>query len=141
MSVYSLFLLFPVPVNRMQSVLTQATHNIQELKDQMKSSQMECLTLIERIKEQLRVKTSVERIMHMEELAHESVGLSEDEETETESGACRSSVVLSPMTIPMDSGDVSEKLTSVVISHEPISIGGVGVMGFGGSSGSTSIGG
>ena len=56
----------------MKSKLLQTKKIIHELKNQMQNSQKECLTLVDRIKEQLRLKSSIENLISMEGLTKNS---------------------------------------------------------------------
>jgi hypothetical protein len=69
---FSFPLILYCTVIRMKSKLLQTKKIIHELKNQMQNSQKECLTLVDRIKEQLRLKSSIENLISMEELTKNS---------------------------------------------------------------------
>jgi|TARA_B110000091_G_C13675236_1_gene415461 hypothetical protein len=76
---------------RMKNALVQTRQNIRTLKSQMENSQRECITFVGRIKEQLRVKVSVERIIKFERMIQDDENNLEYDNNEIETGGSSSS--------------------------------------------------
>jgi|TARA_B110000211_G_C13851501_1_gene452406 hypothetical protein len=75
----------------MKNALVQTRQNIRTLKSQMENSQRECITFVGRIKEQLRVKVSVERIIKFERMIQDDENNLEYDNNEIETGGSSSS--------------------------------------------------
>ena len=76
---------------RMKNALVQTRNNIRTLKSQMELSQRACIKFVSRIKEQLRVKVSVERIIKFERMIQDDENILEYDNNEIETGDSSSS--------------------------------------------------
>ena len=75
----------------MKNALVQTRNNIRTLKSQMELSQRACIKFVSRIKEQLRVKVSVERIIKFERMIQDDENILEYDNNEIETGDSSSS--------------------------------------------------